>query len=138
MMLRSLRATMLILTVGGCAPDVPLEWSEADGYRWRELAVPTRGGPGFTAISARRTDVDFENRLSAAAALQQDHLLVGSGVAVGDYDGDGLPDLYFARLEGDNALYRNLGGWRFEDVTEAAGVGLAEFERDVVDVSHDP
>ena len=124
MTLRALRATLLlILAVGGCAPEVPREWREADGYRWRELTVPRRGGPGFTAMPGRRTGVAFENRLSAAAAMEHDHLLVGSGVAIGDYDGDGRPDLYFARLEGVNALYRNLGGWRFEDVTEAAGVG---------------
>lgn len=122
-MLRSLPATtLLILAVGACAPEVPIEWMEADGYRWRDLAVPRRGEPGFTSMSARRTGVDFENRLSRAAAMDHDHLLLGSGVAIGDYDGDGRPDLYFSRLEGSNALYRNLGNWRFEDVTETAGV----------------
>ncbi|MEE2899378.1 MAG: FG-GAP-like repeat-containing protein [Gemmatimonadota bacterium] len=127
MTLRSPPATLLLLLVlGGCAPEVLPDWTEADGYRWRELTVPRRGGPGFTAMSARRTDVAFENRLAAATALQHDHLLVGSGVAIGDYDGDGRPDLYFSRLEGTNALYRNLGGWRFEEVTEPAGVGAPD------------
>ncbi len=127
MTLRSPPATLLLLLVlGGCAPEVLPDWTEADGYRWRELTVPRRGGPGFTAMSARRTDVAFENRLAAATALQHDHLLVGSGVAIGDYDGDGRPDLYFSRLEGGNALYRNLGGWRFEEVTEPAGVGAPD------------
>ncbi len=49
------------------------------------------------------------------------------GVALGDVDGDGWTDVYLARLEGDNALYRNLGNWRFEDITarvsEVAGLG---------------
>lgn len=45
----------------------------------------------------------------------------GMGIAVGDFDGDGLPDLYFTNL-GANRLYRNLGGGRFEDVTSKAGV----------------
>ena len=48
----------------------------------------------------------------------------GSGVAAGDFDGDGWCDLYFCAIDGTNRLYRNLGGWRFEDVTAAAGVGL--------------
>ena len=124
MMLRLLRAAMLLLlTVGGCASEASPPWHEAEGFRWRELSVRERGQPGFTEMSPRRTGVDFGNRLSRALAIEHDHLLVGSGVAVGDYDGDGLADLYFSRLQGPNALYRNLGGWRFEDVTEAAGVG---------------
>ena len=58
---------------------------------------------------------------------------VSAGLALFDYDGDGLIDIYFlngAALRGAtfetpprNALYRNLGNWRFADVTEQAGVG---------------
>jgi hypothetical protein len=46
----------------------------------------------------------------------------GGGVAVGDVDGDGLPDLYFTSNLGQNRLYLNRGDYRFEDVTEQAGV----------------
>ncbi|MFM7072349.1 MAG: CRTAC1 family protein [Planctomycetota bacterium] len=45
----------------------------------------------------------------------------GMGIAVGDYDGDGRIDLFFANL-GPNRLYRNLGDGRFQDMTQAAGV----------------
>jgi hypothetical protein len=45
----------------------------------------------------------------------------GMGVAVADYDNDGLPDLYVTSY-GGNVLYHNLGGCKFEDVTEKAGV----------------
>jgi hypothetical protein len=44
-------------------------------------------------------------------------------VAAGDVDGDGLVDLYFCALDNGNALYRNLGNGRFEDITAGAGVG---------------
>jgi tetratricopeptide (TPR) repeat protein len=46
----------------------------------------------------------------------------GHGVAVGDYDNDGLPDLFVTRWR-SYALYRNLGGSRFQDVTRQAGLG---------------
>ncbi len=45
----------------------------------------------------------------------------GMGIAVGDFDNDGLPDLYVTGY-GHNVLYRNLGGCKFEDVTAKAGV----------------
>jgi hypothetical protein len=58
---------------------------------------------------------------------------VCSGLAIFDYDGDGLEDIYFLNggmLKGTNTdppprnvLYRNLGDWKFQDVTESAGVG---------------
>jgi len=54
-------------------------------------------------------------------AIHYDH---GSGVAVADVDGDGLYDIYFVNQLGCNELWRNLGGGRFENITEPAGVGL--------------
>src|SRR5207244_13290119 len=48
--------------------------------------------------------------------------LNGAGVAAGDVDGDVWCDLYFTRLDGNNALYRNLGDWKFEEITDSAGV----------------
>ncbi|MEO7414764.1 MAG: FG-GAP-like repeat-containing protein [Opitutaceae bacterium] len=50
---------------------------------------------------------------------------VGTGVAVGDYDGDGRPDLFVASKTEGCRLFRNLGNWKFADVTAKAGVGAA-------------
>jgi hypothetical protein len=48
----------------------------------------------------------------------------GSGVAIADVDGDGLEDIYFCDFLGPNALYRNLGDMRFEDITARAGLAV--------------
>jgi len=50
----------------------------------------------------------------------------GMGIAIGDYDNDGLPDIYVTGY-GHNVLYHNLGGCRFEDVTAQAGVAGGGF-----------
>jgi hypothetical protein len=50
----------------------------------------------------------------------------GMGVAVADYDNDGLPDIYVTGY-GGNALYHNLGNCKFEDVTDKAGIGAGGF-----------
>ncbi|QXD16562.1 VCBS repeat-containing protein [Rhodocaloribacter litoris] len=110
----------------GTPVDAPRVWHEEDGYRWIELPPPSGSGAGFEELPASKTGIAFVNTLPEADFLQNRHYLNGAGVAVGDVDGDGLPDLYLARLRGPNALYRNRGGWRFEDVTEAAGVAAPD------------
>ena len=58
----------------------------------------------------------------ATAGSGLDMTFYGTGLAAGDIDGDGLTDLFIAAV-GPDRLFRNLGGGRFEDVTETAGVG---------------
>jgi hypothetical protein len=76
------------------------------------------------------TELDF-TLLSVATfaevseAAGVDNAGFGQGTAWGDFDGDGLPDLYVANLSGPNALYHNLGGGLFEDVTTSSGTGDA-------------
>ena len=79
----------------------------------------------FSEIESKQTSLDFRNDWQAPAAFESARTLsfAGGGVAMGDYDGDGLTDLYLSRPFGGGKLYRNLGGFRFEDVTVAAGLG---------------
>jgi hypothetical protein len=57
---------------------------------------------------------------------KSNHYDHGTGVAAADVDGDGLIDLYFVDQLGGNELWRNRGNGRFENMTQAAGVGLRD------------
>jgi hypothetical protein len=94
----------------------------------RMASVQPRGNsqPGFTSLSASQTGITFSNSVEDAIVPPNQNFLLGSGVAVGDVDDDGWCDLYLCALKSGNALYRNRGGWRFEDITETAGVALRE------------
>jgi hypothetical protein len=79
----------------------------------------------FEVLAPSATGVAFVNRLpedSSFNFLSYLYYYNGGGVAVGDVNNDGLPDLYFTSNIGPNRLYLNKGNYRFEDVTERAGV----------------
>ncbi len=92
--------------------------------RWRQLDVPRRGEAGFRLMDAGRTGITHRNDVSDEHALANRNLLIGAGVAAGDIDGDGLPDLFFGSLESPPALYHNLGDFRFADETKARGIDV--------------
>src|SRR3954468_3343739 len=128
--MRSLKPLLAALagaiSIAGCAKAVaPPTWHQETGYRWRELVVP-RGDAGFTRIDGGKSGITFANQVSDSTLLHNRILGQGAGVALGDVDGDGLVDVYLARTEGCNALYRNLGNWKFEDVTKTAAVGACD------------
>jgi len=79
----------------------------------------------FTLLSSAETGVTFENRLKYDRDFNiytYRNFYNGGGVAVGDINNDGLPDLYFTANMGPNKLYINKGNLQFEDITEKAGV----------------
>jgi hypothetical protein len=90
------------------------------------LTVPTVGRSGFTLLPATQTGIHFTNQLGYDRSMANQNLLNGAGVCVGDYDQDGLADVYLFNLEGPNALYRNLGDWTFDDVTPTTGTACAQ------------
>jgi hypothetical protein len=77
-------------------------------------------------METARTGIAFQNTVSDSALLGNRILGQGAGVCLGDVDGDGMADIFLARTEGANALYRNLGNWRFEDITVRAGLGAPD------------
>src|SRR5216110_567755 len=81
--------------------------------------------PLFEAVGGATTGITFANTVPEDSAVNIVNYLYyynGGGVAAGDIDGDGLVDLYFTSNLGRNRLYRNLGNFRFEDITDRAGV----------------
>jgi len=90
-----------------------------------KLSVPLEGKAGFTLIEPAKSGVQFTNVLSEMARMTNANLMNGSGVALGDVDGDGLCDIYLCSMAGQSRLYKNLGNWAFKDVTEEAGVACA-------------
>ncbi|MCC7194948.1 MAG: VCBS repeat-containing protein [Gemmatimonadaceae bacterium] len=116
---------MGIVAAAACGERPTPPWHDEGGYRWRELDV--RGGkPGFTAMAASRTGIAFQNAVSDSLLESSRVLGQGGGVAIGDVDGDGRPDVFMARTDGCSALYRNLGDWKFEEIAKAAGVAACD------------
>jgi hypothetical protein len=74
------------------------------------------------------TGIRFTNVLPESRSLTNTVLPNGSGVAAGDVDEDGWCDLFFCGLGGGSRLYRNLGNWKFEDITERAGIMVSNLD----------
>ena len=99
-----------------------LQWQERGSHRLAKLTIKPSDRDGFLLTSPEKTGVQFANKLSRLLVAKNRNLANGSGVAIGDIDGDGLADVYFCGLQTDNKLYRNLGGWKFEDISNTSGV----------------
>jgi hypothetical protein len=118
-------ASLALLLAWQTTVGAALNWQPEPNGRSAPLLPPAGTKPGFVLLPASATGITFTNTLSPRHAAENQIRLNGSGVAAGDVDGDGWCDLYFCGLEGGNKLFRNLGNWRFEDITERAGVACA-------------
>ncbi|MBP6022981.1 VCBS repeat-containing protein [Ferruginibacter sp.] len=80
----------------------------------------------FSSLPASKTNISFTNTLEKKKMFSILYYLYyynGGGVATGDINNDGLPDIYFtANSKGNNKLYLNKGNFEFEDITDKAGV----------------
>ena len=80
----------------------------------------------FQLLDSTQTNINFKNTLSDddyPGILNYLYFYNGGGVAIGDINNDGLPDIFFtSNKKGGNKLYLNKGNYQFEDITEKAGV----------------
>lgn len=79
----------------------------------------------FEVLSSERTGLDFSNDLTLDLDMnifRYMYFYNGGGVGAGDFNGDGLVDLYFTSNQAEDRLYINEGDLRFADVTEQAGI----------------
>src|SRR5688500_11327212 len=100
---------------------IPVAVRSADSVREvTELVLAPRSGPRgttmFTELSAQQTGVIAENRYADPRMWAERHRefevgAMGSGVAIGDYDGDGRPDIFVVNKTDSCRLFRNLGNW---------------------------
>jgi len=97
----------------------------------------------FTSISPRESGIHFANTVSendSVNPIDLEFLYNGGGVAVGDFNNDNLPDLYFTASTASNKLYLNKGKLEFKDITEQSvvtGEGRWCSGASVVDINQD-
>ena len=99
-----------------------LQWHEENGFRWADLPKSSGEKAGFIRLTPEQTGIYFTNQTSDFEIAKNRMLADGSGVAVGDVDNDGLPDIFFAELNGNCVLYKNLGGYKFKNITATSGI----------------
>jgi hypothetical protein len=114
--------------MGGVSTGAPINYTSR---RTAGITDP-KAATVFEDVTDKTALANFKHR---AGTLAKDYIfeVPSGGVAIFDYDGDGLPDIYLVNgstisaLQGKEkppraALYHNLGNWKFEDVTDKAGV----------------
>ncbi len=82
--------------------------------------------PLFTKLASKKTGIDFRNDLEFDQQFNiytYRNFYNGGGVGIGDFNNDGLPDIYLTANQKQNKLYLNEGNLSFRDITETAGVG---------------
>jgi len=102
-----------------------LEWKSIPQGRMTSLNPASQGGDGFEDLDPASLGIGFVNVLEKKYQEINQNLLNGSGVALGDVNGDELCDIFLAGLNSESRLYLNQGNWKFKDATKASGIVLS-------------
>ncbi len=79
--------------------------------------------PLFTKVTAATSNIHFENTVESQKDFNiftYRNYFNGGGVAIGDINNDGLPDVYLTANQGENKLYLNKGNFEFEDISKSS------------------
>jgi hypothetical protein len=82
---------------------------------------------GFELLSSEQTGIDFNNTITESKNFHHyffSQIYLGAGVAVGDINNDGLPDVFFGGNQVSDRLYLNKGDFKFEDITKKSKVAI--------------
>jgi hypothetical protein len=85
--------------------------------------------PLLQLLEPAETGIDFQNQIVETKAnnfATNVNIYNGGGVAIGDFNNDNLPDIYFICTNGQNRLYQNQGNLKFKDITQSAGLASEE------------
>lgn len=96
----------------------------------------------FTLLSSSQTKITFNNLITendSVNLVANAYAYMGSGVGIGDFNNDGLPDIFFGASQQSCRLYINKGKFTFEDITQSAGVQTAAWVTgiSIVDINND-
>jgi hypothetical protein len=98
----------------------------ACGDRSKEIASKQSLGPArFELMNPAETGINFVNILKEDSSINYmnfNYLYIGGAVGIGDFNNDGLQDVYLTAILGENKLYLNKGNFKFEEIGVAAGV----------------
>ncbi len=111
--MRYISLSWLLLLLWGC--------NNPNNQQQTDSGEPTL----FSLLPASETGISFRNDLKYDRDFniyKYRNFYNGGGVALGDINNDGLPDVYFTSNMGQNKLYLNKGNFKFEDITQQAGV----------------
>lgn len=118
----------------GCA------FLDVDGDGWQDILLVNstiwpgqKGQKGYPALYKNNRNGTFTDITKQAGLMVE---LYGMGVAAGDYDNDGRPDIYITGL-GQSRLFHNIGGEQFEDVTVKAGLINRDFSTSAAWLDYD-
>jgi hypothetical protein len=96
----------------------------------------------FTQMNAGETNIRFNNKITENDSINvftNEYMYNGSGVGIGDFNNDGLQDVFFCGSMVSSKLYINKGNFKFEDVTDKAGLQTNQWCTgvSVVDINND-
>src|SRR5881394_1762279 len=96
----------------------------------------------FTSLSAAESGIDFSNDIhenDSSHSFINEFGYMGGGVGIGDFNNDGLKDIFFSGNQVSSRLYINKGNNQFEDITEKAGIATTVWATGVsiVDINND-